>query len=308
MSQSTPRPLLVIGARGQVGWELRRTLAPLGTVVAWDQPDVDLTDGAALLQAISQLRPGLIVNAAAYTAVDRAEEEEELAVRVNAMAPGILAEQAAQLGIPLVHYSTDYVFDGGAGRPYTEEEPTAPLNVYGRTKLSGEDAVRDIGGAHLILRTSWVYGARGTNFLRTMLRLGAEREELRIVDDQIGAPTWARMLAEVTALVIGRLGHTSLDQWWDVSGTYHLTAAGETSWFGFTQAIVELAAERGLLARRPAVLPIPSSEYPTPAPRPTYSVLDNSRFAQTFGLRMPHWNASLALVLDDIADTLPAKR
>jgi dTDP-4-dehydrorhamnose reductase len=294
------RPILVLGAQGQVGWELRRTLAPLGPVVAWDQRDVDLTDGSALLAAVSALRPGLMVNAAAYTAVDRAEEEEDLAMRVNALAPGILAEQAAQLGVPLIHYSTDYVFDGSAGQPCTEAEPTAPLNAYGRTKLAGEEAIRDIGPAHLILRTSWVYGPRGKNFLLTMLRLGAERAELRIVDDQFGAPTWARMLAEATAQVVARLGHHALEPWWEQGGTYHLTAAGETSWFGFTEAIVELAAARGILPSPPRVLPIPSAEYPTPAPRPRYSVLDSSRFANGFGLALPHWRASLELALDEL--------
>ena len=287
-------PILLIGATGQVGWELKRTLATLGEVVAVGRASfplaVDLADPDTLRAAVEAVRPALIVNAAAHTAVDKAEEEEELSIALNATAPGVLAEEAKRIGAGFVHYSTDYVFDGAADTPYTEEDPTNPQGVYGRTKLAGEEAVRALGGDYLILRTAWVYGMRGHNFLRTMLRLGAERESLGIVADQIGAPTWSRAIAEATAQIVAQPGALS-----ERGGLYHLTCGGETSWHGFASAIFERA--EGELAVR-GVKAITTADYPTPAKRPAYSVLSNRRLADTFGVELPQWTRALDLCME----------
>lgn len=293
--------ILLTGPGGQIGWELRRTLAPLGTVHALGRATrplaADLADPDALRAAVRTLRPQLIVNAAAYTAVDRAESEEDTARAVNAEAPGILAEEAARIGAAIVHYSTDYVFDGDAGRPYREDDATAPLGAYGRTKLAGERAVEAAGGAWWVLRTSWIYGARGANFLRTMLRLGAEREVLRVVDDQRGAPTWARMVAEATALMLARAGvpvRSPAEAVGAHTGVYHVTCAGETTWCGFAGAIF------ARLPDPPRVEAITTDQWPTPARRPPCSVLSSERLAERFGLRLPPWEDALARCLEEM--------
>jgi len=294
-SGQRPR-ILLIGANGQVGWELRRTLAGLGEVIAASieggyGPIIDLLDHGLLARLVAEARPDAVVNAAAYTAVDKAETERDVAQRINADAVGELGRLLAERGIPIIHYSTDFVFPGTGKRPYTEDDIAAPLNVYGETKLGGELALLDSGAPCLILRTSWVYGARGANFLLTMLRLLREKDELRIVDDQIGSPTWSRMLAELTALVLYRVLRGDLDLK-QVGGLYHLTGAGEVSWFGFAQAILERAELNCRL------IPIPSTDYPAPARRPAYSVLDNRKFQETFGLHMPDWRVSLDQCLE----------
>ena len=293
--------ILLTGAAGQVGWELRRTLAPLGEVVAPPRAALDLRDAEALRRCVAEVCPAAVVNAAAYTAVDRAEEEPGAARAINAVAPGVLAEAAARAGALMVHYSTDYVFDGTGSRPYRESDPTAPLGVYGCTKLEGEEAIAGAGGAHLVFRTSWVYGTRGHNFLRTVLRLVREREELRVVDDQVGAPTWSRMLAEATAAVLARCrsrGRFVLEP--GASGVYHATGGGETSWHGFAQALVDAdPAAHEHVCR--VVHPISTAEYPTPARRPAYSVLDSDRLQAAFGVRLPHWREQLELALGGAA-------
>lgn len=281
--------ILLTGADGQIGWRLRAALAPLGRVVPATRAGLDLGDPKAVRSRVRELRPRAVVNAAAYTAVDRAEEEREAAFRINAEAPGVLAEEARRAGALLVHYSTDYVFDGRKREPYREEDPTGPLNVYGASKLAGEEAVAAAGGAHLILRTSWIYDTRGRNFLLTMLRLLREREELRVVDDQVGAPTWAAAVADATARLVAR-GLSSPGE--TASGVYHLSAAGETSWHGFAAAIREADPRAGEHRCR-AVVAVPTSEFPTPARRPAYSVLSNERVAAAFGVRLPHWREQL---------------
>lgn len=289
--------ILLIGANGQVGWELRRTLATLGDVIPASLegeygPTIDLLDPASLARLVQDTSPDAVVNAAAYTAVDKAETDRAIAQRINADAVGELGAMLAERGTPIVHYSTDFVFSGNLDRPYREDDAPGPLNVYGETKLAGEQALLSSGARVLIFRTSWVYGIRGANFLLTMLRLLKERDELRIVDDQIGSPTWSRMLASATALVLYRVlrGELDLEK---VGGLYHLTGSGQVSWYGFASAILENA---GLDA---SLIPIPSSEYPAPARRPLYSVLDNGLFQQTFGLAMPDWRLSLKQCLDE---------
>ena len=289
--------ILLTGGTGQVGWELARALAPLGHVVAPGRGALDLADADGVRRAFRDAAPALVVNTAAHTAVDRAEGEPELARALNAAAPGILAEEAARAGVPIVHFSTDYVFDGAGSAPYVEDDATAPLGVYGRTKLEGEAAVAAAGGAHLVLRTSWVYGTRGHNFLLTMLRLARERDELRVVADQVGAPTWSRMLAEATAAILAPFragGGWEIPR--EVSGVYHLSARGSTSWHGFAEAILAAdPARAGHRARR--VVPIASEEYPTPAPRPRYSVLSSERAERVFGVALPEWREQLELCL-----------
>lgn len=293
--------ILLTGRNGQVGWELARSLAPLGEVIALERGELDLASGDSIVQAVREARPGVIVNAAAYTAVDRAEAEPELAMRVNAVAPGILAEEARRLGALLVHYSTDYVFDGAKDGPYTEDDATAPLNEYGRTKLAGEQAIRAAAGAYYIFRTSWVYAARGNNFLNTILYLARERAELRIVNDQIGAPTWARGIAETTARVVAGM-HPGPAR--EMSGLYHLTACGAVSWFGFAQAILEMAKSVFPAMKTPQLIPISSGEYPLPARRPRNSRLDNSRLATAFGIVPRNWDDMLTQCMQEMASVL----
>ncbi|MCX7173467.1 MAG: dTDP-4-dehydrorhamnose reductase [Proteobacteria bacterium] len=280
--------ILLTGKNGQVGWELQRTLAPLGEVIALDREKLDLAYADTILAAIRTVNPDIIVNAAAYTAVDQAENETSLAMRVNAEAPGVMAEEARKRGIQLVHYSTDYVFDGTKDSPYGEDDTPAPINAYGRSKLAGEQAIQATGCRHLIFRTSWVYGMHGKNFLRTMLRLAEEREELRIVDDQFGAPTWSRLIAEATALALAP--HR------EPEGLYHLASAGHTSWHGFTEAILGLS--RNLRTREPSLTAIPTREYPLPAKRPFNSRLACDRLAQEASIQLPDWRVALGLCLD----------
>ena len=285
--------ILLTGANGQVGWELQRTLSSLGEIVALDSQGLNLADADALRAKVREVAPQLIVNAAAYTAVDKAESDVEKARAVNATAPGILAEEAGRLNALLVHYSTDYVFDGSGVVPWQEDDACAPLNVYGASKLAGERLIQASGCRHLIFRTSWVYGARGSNFLLTMGRLMRERPELKIVADQIGAPTWCRDLAEATALIVSRLaGDKQTSAPW---GVYHMSNAGETSWHGFAQAIQMLDADAICASTR--LIPIPGSEYPTPAKRPQNSRLNNAKLERVFGLKLQHWQSALALCM-----------
>jgi dTDP-4-dehydrorhamnose reductase len=282
--------ILLTGARGQVGYELERCLQGLGEVVAPGREQLDLSNLAQVRDVVRALRPGLIVNPAAYTAVDRAESEPSLAHLVNAEAPGVLAEEARRLGAAMVHFSTDYVFDGSKAGPYVETDPTAPLSVYGRTKLLGEQAVAAAGIPHLILRTSWVYGMRGHNFLLTMLRLARERGELRVVADQHGAPTWSRTVAQTTADILSQARRGG-PEWWDGNGgLYHLACQGQTTWHGFAEAIMEATSNPV------PVIPISTNEFPTAARRPPNSLLDASRLANRF-CRLPEWRETLALCL-----------
>jgi dTDP-4-dehydrorhamnose reductase len=286
--------ILLFGHRGQVGWELRRTLAPLGRVYAFDYPEVDFADAAAVERVVEEVAPSVIVNAAAYTAVDRAESEPERAWQINAVAPGRLARWARTRGAWLVHYSTDYVYDGNKRTPYVETDPTAPLNAYGRSKLEGDRAVAASGCPHLIFRLCWVYGMRGNNFLLTMLRLARERETLRVVSDQIGSPTWCRLIAEATALALQQVLNRPDPALW--SGVYHLRCAGETSWYEFARRIVESVPEQERKCRE--VVPIRSEEYPAPARRPAWSVMSCEKLERTFGLVLPDWETALRLALD----------
>nr|WP_254210801.1 dTDP-4-dehydrorhamnose reductase [Burkholderia multivorans] len=286
---------MLTGINGQVGFELQRTLQGLGNVVALDRSRLDLSRLDQVRDVVRDLKPDLIVNPAAYTAVDRAETDVAMATRLNAEAPAVLAEEAKRIGAALIHYSTDYVFSGTKAGPYVEDDAVDPQNVYGRTKLDGERAIAASGCAHLIFRTSWVYGTRGKNFLLTMLRLGAERDELKVVADQIGAPTWSNTIATLTAHVVAQATCAPVrDEWWHThSGIYHLCAAGSTSWHGFAEAIFRLAD----LPKKPAVMPIPASAYPTPAKRPANSQMSNAKLAKHFGLHAPHWEAALALCM-----------
>ena len=282
--------ILLTGATGQVGYELERSLQALGQVVALDRRRLDLSDLDQVRDVMRAIRPGLIVNPAAYTAVDTAESEPELAYRINAEAPAVMAAEARLLGAAMVHYSTDYVFDGAKHGPYVETDPTGPLNVYGSSKLAGEQAIAATGIPHLILRTSWVYGMRGKNFLLTMLRLARERDELRVVADQHGAPTWSRTIADTTAALLAQ-AHVGGTAWWHQhSGIYHLSAEGQTTWHGFTEAIVAAA---GLDCR---ILPISSADYPTPARRPVNSVMSSEKLMS--GLcTLPEWQHAMKLCI-----------
>ena len=297
--------ILLFGKGGQVGWELQRSLAPLGQVIALDFDSTDglcgdFTNRAGLAGTVRKVRPDIIVNAAAYTAVDKAESEHELAHRINASAPGVLADEARQLGAWLVHYSTDYVFDGSGTMPWQETDTTGPLSVYGKTKLDGEHAVARCD-KHLIFRTSWVYAARGANFAKTMLRLAKERDQLKVINDQIGAPTGAELLADVTAHAI----RTVLSQP-RLAGLYHLTAGGETSWHGYAQFVIEQACQASLpvLVKPEAIEAIPTSAYPTPAQRPLNSRLDTSKLQTAFGLNLPDWQFGVERMLDEVLKPL----
>ena len=291
--------ILVTGVNGQVGHELVRSLQGLGEVVGFDRATLDLSNPDQIRQVVRDFAPTLIVNPAAYTAVDKAETELELSRQINGIAPGILAEEAKRLGAPLIHYSTDYVYDGDKTGIYVETDPTNPQNAYGRTKLAGEKAIVASGCAHVIFRTSWVYGARGGNFVKTMLRLGADRDVLRVVGDQHGAPTWSRTIADLTAHIVAQglaqsnaAAHAQADWWQQKSGVYHLTGGGATTWAGFAEAIFEM---KGLSCR---VEHIPASEYPTPAKRPSNSRVSNEKLAQTFGIAAPDWRVSLKQCLE----------
>lgn len=298
--------ILLLGKNGQVGWELQRSLMPLGELVALDHDSRDFcgdfTNPAGLAHTVRQLRPQLIVNAAAHTAVDRAENEPELAHAINAHAPGVLAQAARELDAWLVHYSTDYVFDGSGNRPWKETDTTAPLSVYGRSKRAGEEAIAASGCRHLIFRTSWVYGARGGNFARTMLRLAAEREQLQVIDDQIGAPTGADLLADVTAHAVRHVLPQQRRNDLTPSGLYHVAASGATSWHGYARFVLQRAQAAGhaLKAGPEQVQPVPTTAYPTPAKRPHNSRLDTQLLQNTFGLRLPAWEAGVARMLDEI--------
>lgn len=286
------RRILLTGADGQVGWELQRTLAPLGQVSAFDRTGLDLADLDRLRTAIREMKPELIVNAAAYTAVDRAESEEALARRINAEAPRVMAEEADRLGAWFIHYSTDYVFDGTKSGPYVEDDSPNPLNAYGRTKLAGERAIVAAAARHVVFRTSWIYANRGKNFLLTMLRLGQEQDELRIVADQRGAPTWARLIAEATSISAAHLLERKSSDF-SQAGVYHLTCGGDASWYDFACAI--FAQSR--TGRKPVIVPIPSSQYPTRAARPMNSVLSNRLLWDRFRLALPDWRHALMLCL-----------
>lgn len=294
--------ILLTGANGQVGHELRRSLAPLGTVICATR-DGTLEDGGPceaadlsrpdrLTALVEEIAPDIVVNAAAYTAVDRAESEREIAFRINAEAVGVLAAACAARGALFVHYSTDYVFPGDDPRPRREDDLTRPLNVYGASKLAGEEAIRISGCQHLLFRISWVYSARGRNFLRTMLRLAAERDELRVVDDQVGAPTPAGWIADATARAIAGRG--------DRSGTWHMAAGGETSWHGFANAIFAEALRSGLIEKAPRLVPVATANYPTPAARPASSRLDTGKLRRDFGIDLPDWRQGVAGVIDEL--------
>jgi dTDP-4-dehydrorhamnose reductase len=307
------RTILLTGKTGQVGSELLLLLPRLGEVVAPDRHELDFLNPHSIRSAVREIRPELIINAAAFTAVDAAETQEAEAHAINADAPGVLAEEAKKIGSAVVHYSTDYVFDGSKATPYDEADSPAPINVYGKTKLAGEQAIRVSGIPHLILRTAWVYSTRGRNFLRTILRLATEREELRVVRDQLGSPTWSRDIALATARILAQLmsqDSPAASSFSPVSGTYHLTAAGATTWYEFARAILDEAAQispnvpwfaeatqgRPLITKR--LIPITTAEYPLPASRPHHSVLSNSRLNQTFGIGLPDWRTQLRHIFE----------
>jgi dTDP-4-dehydrorhamnose reductase len=299
--------ILLTGKNGQVGWELQRLLPRIGDVVALGHQELDLADPSALRSALRELRPNLIVNAAAFTAVDLAESMPAVARAINAEAPAIMAEEAKRLGASLVHYSTDYVFNGENTFPYLETDPPNPINEYGRTKLAGEQAIQGLGHPYLIFRTEWVYATRGRNFLLTILRLATQREELRVVDDQVGAPTWSRMVALATTRILERISSRgqTFSRLAELSGLYHLTATGQTSWYGFAQAILEecsiteepgpwlASATEGQRIACKRVFPVATKDYPTPSRRPAYSVLSNTKLGHTFGIELPDWRTQL---------------
>jgi len=302
MSRTLDRGILLIGWSGQLGYELERHLGVLGAVTAVDQDRIDLSRPEEIRTMIRSVRPGWIVNAAAYTAVDVAESQPGLSQAINAVAPGVIGEEAQRIGAGVVHYSTDYVFDGNASEPYLETAIPQPVNVYGQTKLEGEQRLAASGAPFLILRTSWLYATRGKNFLLTILRLAQERPELRIVGDQIGAPTWARMVAAATAAMLAQLAaHADPARF---SGVYHITAAGQTTWAGFAQAILDQypasefsRGQKDPPLRTKQIQAISTSDYPTPAKRPAYSLLNNRKLRETFGLALPDWQEQLRLAL-----------
>ena len=288
--------ILVFGRVGQVGWELRHKLACLGQVYSVDFPEIDFSKPETIRDAIRAAQPTVIVNAAAYTAVDKAEATPEPAWDINATGPGVIAEEAKRAGALMVHYSTDYVYDGSKQGGWVETDAPNPLNVYGKTKLAGDEAIAAAGGDYLIFRTSWVYGARGANFLLTMLRLAKDRPELRIVDDQTGSPTTSETIAQVTANVLAQVLSPAGDGLAGRSGVYHLTNSGATTWFGFATEFLSKQT------RCPKLIPIPASEYPLPAVRPVNSVLSCEKLAETFGVQMPSWELALDLVLETLAE------
>lgn len=292
--------ILLLGKNGQVGWELQRALQPLGNVIALDRKGEgglvgDLSDLQGLRRTLCDLRPDVVVNAAAYTAVDEAESEPALVRRINTEAPEVIARCVARLGGWMVHYSTDYVFDGSGDRPWKEDDQTGPLNFYGQSKLEGEQAIQAYDCKHLIFRTSWVYAARGNNFAKTMLRLAAERDELRVIDDQIGAPTGAELIADVTAHTLRTAQNRP-----ETSGLYHLAAAGEVSWHGYAALVIEQARLRGIPLSVQRITPIATCEYPTPAQRPLNSRLDCQKLKNAFRLNLPVWQAGLTRMLIEI--------
>jgi len=295
--------ILLLGKNGQVGWELQRSLAPLGEVIALDSKSQelcgDLSNLKGLADTVRRVAPDIIVNAAAHTAVDKAESEPDLARTINALAPSMLAQEAKLCGAWLVHYSTDYVFDGSGDKPWLETDETAPLNVYGTTKLEGEQLIQQSGCKHLIFRTSWVYGARGGNFAKTMLRLAKERDNLSVINDQIGAPTGADLIADITAHAI-----RTVESKPELSGLYHLVATGETSWHGYARFVIEFAQQTGVSTwvRPDDILAVPSSAYATPAKRPLNSRLDTTKLQNSFGLHLPHWQAGVNRMLTEILD------
>jgi len=295
----SPLKILVTGKRGQVGWELQRTLMPLGRVFAVDRESMNLADSSAIVQTIAHLKPDVIVNAAAYTAVDKAETEQALAMQINGQAVQVLAEEAKKHKALLIHYSTDYVFDGTKSQPYSENDTTAPVNYYGVSKLAGEQAIQTVASDYLILRTSWVYGNRGNNFLLTMLRLMQERETMAIVSDQYGTPTWARFIAETTAHIIKQALQEKAERLF-TSGVYHLTATGDTSWHGFAQMILQLAKKN---AWQPELKiktldKTGTANYPTPAKRPLNSRMATEALCERFSLHLPSWDEALALCME----------
>lgn len=296
--------ILLFGKGGQVGWELQRSLAPLGELVALDFDSTDLCGNFSkpegVADTVRQVAPDVIVNAAAHTAVDKAESEPEFARTLNALAVGAISREAEKLGAWMVHYSTDYVFDGSGSMPWTEESPTGPLSVYGKTKLEGEQLLQQHCSRHLILRTSWVYAARGGNFAKTMLRLAAERDALTVIDDQMGAPTGAEVLADVTALALRQV-YAAGAEGQGLSGLYHLAAAGETSWHGYARFVIDFAQGKGvaLKATGEAVKPVPSSAFKTVAPRPGNSRMDTRKLQTAFGVHLPHWQAGVTRMLTE---------
>lgn len=289
--------ILLFGKTGQLGWELNRALAPLGDIIAFGPDELDLIDVDALTRTIREVRPEFLVNASAYTAVDRAEQESDLAMLLNEKVPMVMAEEARKLNAPFIHYSTDYVFDGTKTAAYTEDDPTNPLNVYGQSKLKGEQAIGQVGGAHVILRTSWVYSLRGDGFVSKVLSWARKQETLKIVTDQVGSPTWARMLAEVTSAMTARSSPDAWEYFLEKSGIYHLGGAGGVSRFDFTRAILELDPhpEEQKVKGLEAAL---TADFPTPAQRPLTTTLDCSRFFRTFGLSLPNWRDTLRLALE----------
>jgi dTDP-4-dehydrorhamnose reductase len=295
--------ILLLGKNGQVGWELQRSLAPLGELIALDADSKELcgdfTDLEGLARTVRSIAPDVIVNAAAHTAVDKAVSEPELARTINALAPGVLAQEAKRANAWLIHYSTDYVFDGSGDKPWLETDPVAPLSVYGATKLEGEQLIRQAGCRHLIFRTSWVYGARGGNFAKTMLRLAQVRESLTVIDDQIGAPTGADLLADITAHAIRTARQRS-----ELSGLYHLVAGGETSWHGYASFVLDFARSAGITLKvaPDAIRPVPTSAFPTPARRPHNSRMDTTKLQHTFDLNLPSWQTGVARMLSEVLE------
>ncbi len=292
--------ILLLGKNGQIGWELQRTLAPLCEVIALGREELDLLDEKGIRSTVRSIKPNVIVNAAAYNAVDKAEDEQDFAMAINATAPGILAEEAVLSKASVVHYSTDYIFDGNKNMPYKEDDTPNPLNIYGKSKLAGEKAIRETEVPYLIFRTSWAYGLRGNNFLLTILRLAQERDELRIVADQYGIPNWCRMIAETTTYVIAA-GLKDIFSYFAVNkGIYNLSSSGETTWYHFAAKILQSTSASTHKCRH--VSPIASDEYKAPARRPLYSVLDNSKLLHQFGLNLPSWERSLDFVLSDYSN------